>query len=47
MQLARHLGATVLAVTGSADKVEVLREAGAAEVAVRPEARALRRIAAP
>lgn len=46
VQLARHLGATVVAVTGSAEKVSALREAGATEVAVRPEARELRRIAA-
>ncbi|SDP13788.1 D-arabinose 1-dehydrogenase, Zn-dependent alcohol dehydrogenase family [Klenkia soli] len=46
VQLARHLGATVVAVTGDAGKVAPLRDAGAAEVAVRPDGRELRRIAA-
>lgn len=46
VQVAHHLGATVLAVTGSVDKVEALRAAGAAGVAVRPDVGELRRLAA-
>lgn len=46
VQLARHLGCTVVAVTGSPDKAEELRALGAHRVAVRPDARALRRVVA-
>ncbi|KQS54584.1 NADPH:quinone reductase [Geodermatophilus sp. Leaf369] len=46
VQVAHHLGAVVVAVTGDAAKVQALREAGADEVAVRPDGRALRAIAA-
>ncbi|SDG33986.1 D-arabinose 1-dehydrogenase, Zn-dependent alcohol dehydrogenase family [Klenkia brasiliensis] len=46
VQLARHLGAVVVAVTGDASKVAALQDAGATEVAVRPDGRELRRIAA-
>ena len=46
VQVAHHLGAVVVAVTGDAAKVQALREAGADEVAVRPDGRELRAIAA-
>ena len=46
VQVARHLGATVLAVTGSAGKEQAILDAGAAKVAVLPGVGELRRIAA-
>jgi acryloyl-coenzyme A reductase len=46
VQLARHLGCTVVAVTGSPGKADELRALGAHRVAVRPDARALREVVA-
>jgi acryloyl-coenzyme A reductase len=46
VQLARHLGATVVAVTGSPAKANELRALGAHRVAIRPDARTLRGLVA-